>query len=185
VDQRRQGRDQVDTTVMPDVRCQRGAPAVSCARLQSRQFPAHAGDTGANQGLVTDKFEGQADQGRREGREPWPLHRLPDGRGRNPSTNVPGDFAADCRTATEASARAGVRQPMIMRSRTPDGGSTPGCEAKPDTSAPTTPGRARIASDRPPTRTALPGSQENRYDAPQIRCSSGESQMKLARWWLT
>jgi hypothetical protein len=58
------------------------------------------------------------------------------------------------------------------------------CEAKPDTSAPTTPGRARIASDRPPTRTALPGSPENRYDAPQIRCSSGESQMKLARWWL-
>jgi hypothetical protein len=35
-----------------------------------------------------------------------------------------------------------------------------------------------------PTRTALPGSPENRYDAPQIRCSSGESQMKLARWWL-
>ena len=44
----RQGRDQVDTTVMPDVRCQRGAPAASCARLQSRQFPAHAGDTGAD-----------------------------------------------------------------------------------------------------------------------------------------
>jgi hypothetical protein len=57
-------------------------------------------------------------------------------------------------------------------------------KAKPDTSAPTTPGRARIASDRPPTRTALPGSPENRYDAPRIRCSSGESQMKLARWWL-
>jgi hypothetical protein len=58
-------------------------------------FPAHAGDTGADQGLVTDKCEGQADQDRREGREPWPLHRLPDGRGRNPSTNVTGDFAAD------------------------------------------------------------------------------------------
>jgi hypothetical protein len=103
---------------------------------------------------------------------------------RNPSTNVPGDFAADCRTAAEASARASVRQPMVMRSRTPDGGSTPRREAKPDTSAPTTPGRARIASDRPPTRTALPGSPESRYDAPQIRCSSGESQRKLARWWL-
>jgi Transposase DDE domain group 1 len=46
----------------------------------------------ADQGLVTDKFEGQADQDRREGREPCPLHRLPDGRGRNPSTNVPGDL---------------------------------------------------------------------------------------------
>ena len=33
-------------------------------------------------------------------------------------------------TAAEASARASVRQPMVMRSRTPDGGSTPRCEAK-------------------------------------------------------
>jgi hypothetical protein len=78
----------------------------------------------------------------------------------------------------------GLSPMYYMRSRTPDGGSTPRCEAKPDTSAPTTPGRARIAGDRPPTRTALPGSPENRYDAPQIRCSSGESQVKLARWWL-
>jgi hypothetical protein len=34
------------------------------------------------------------------------------------------------------------------------------------------------------TLLPLPGSPENRYDAPQIRCSSGGSQMKLARWWL-
>src|SRR5215467_10732177 len=63
---------------------------------------------------------------------------------------------------------------MAMRSRTP----------RPDPSAPTTPGRARIASDRPPTRTALPGSPENRYDVPQIRCSSGEvvADMKHASW---
>ena len=66
-------------------------PAASGARLRSRQFPAHAGDTGADRGLVTDESEGQADQDRREGREPWPLHRLPDGCGRNPSTHVPGE----------------------------------------------------------------------------------------------
>src|SRR5262249_50199402 len=58
------------------------APA-SCARLQSRQFPAHAGDAGADQGLVADDLEGQADQDRREGGEPRPLCYLPDGRGRH------------------------------------------------------------------------------------------------------
>jgi Integrase core domain len=37
---------------------------------------------------------------------------------------------------------------------------------------------AKEKFDRPPTRTALPGSPENRYDVPQIRCSSGESRLK-------
>src|SRR5262249_48714238 len=39
-----QRRDQVDATVVPNVRRQRGAAPASCARLQPRQFPAHAGD---------------------------------------------------------------------------------------------------------------------------------------------
>jgi len=38
----------------------------SCARLQPRQFPAHAGDAEADQGLVADESEGQADQDRRK-----------------------------------------------------------------------------------------------------------------------
>ena len=33
----------VDAAIVPDVRCQRGSPSTSCAVLQSRQFPAHAG----------------------------------------------------------------------------------------------------------------------------------------------
>jgi hypothetical protein len=41
-------------------RRQRGAAPASCARLQPQQFPAHAGDAEADQGLVTDDFEGQA-----------------------------------------------------------------------------------------------------------------------------
>jgi hypothetical protein len=41
--------------VVPNVRRQRGAAPASCARLQPRQLPAHAGDAGADQGLVTDK----------------------------------------------------------------------------------------------------------------------------------
>ena len=62
-----QRRDQVDATVVPNVRRQRGAAAASCACLQPRQFPAHAGNAGADQGLVADESEGQADQDRREG----------------------------------------------------------------------------------------------------------------------
>src|SRR5262249_8261736 len=46
---------------------------------QPRQFLAHAGDARADQGLVTDELEGEADQDRREGGEPWPLCYLPNG----------------------------------------------------------------------------------------------------------
>src|SRR5262249_25752154 len=42
VDQGRQRRDQVDATVVPNVRRQRGAAPASCTRLQPRQFPALA-----------------------------------------------------------------------------------------------------------------------------------------------
>src|SRR5262249_49199421 len=44
---------------MPNVRRQCGAAPASCARLQPRQFPAHAGDAGADQGLVADELEGE------------------------------------------------------------------------------------------------------------------------------
>jgi hypothetical protein len=86
--QGRQRRDQVDAAVPPDVRRQRGAAPASRAPLQPRQFPAHVGDAGADQGLIADKLERQADQDRREGREPRPLCRLPDGRGRHPAAKV-------------------------------------------------------------------------------------------------
>ena len=92
MDQRGQRRDQMDAAVMPDVCRQRGAAPASCAGLQSRQSPAHAGDAGADQGLVADEPEGQADQDRRQGCEPRPLYRFPDGRGRHPTANVPGDI---------------------------------------------------------------------------------------------
>ena len=65
MDQGRQGRDQVDAAIVPNACGQRRAAPASCARLQSRQFPAHAGDARANQGLVADELEGEADQDRR------------------------------------------------------------------------------------------------------------------------
>jgi hypothetical protein len=49
MDQGGQRRDQGDATVVPNVRRQRGAAPASCPRLQPRQFPAQAGDAGADQ----------------------------------------------------------------------------------------------------------------------------------------
>src|SRR6266403_1051712 len=63
-------------------------------------------------GLVTDKLEGQADQDRRESREPRPLCYLPDGRGRHRTANVPRDFAAYRGATAAATTSASVRRSM-------------------------------------------------------------------------
>ena len=117
MDRGRQGRDQMDAAVVPDVRGQRRAAPASCAHLQSRQFLADAGDARADQGLVTDKLEGEADQDRRGSREPRPLCRLPNGRGRHPTANVAGNFAAHRGTAAAAATSARVRRSTVLRSR--------------------------------------------------------------------
>src|SRR5262249_53901750 len=130
MDQGRQGCDQVDAAVVQDVCGQCGAAPASCARLQSRQFLAHTGDARADQGLVADELEGKADQDRREGREPRPLRRLPDGRGGHPTANVPRDFAADRGTTTAAATSASVRRPMVMRSGATDGRGVSKCPGK-------------------------------------------------------
>src|SRR5262249_31606615 len=130
MDQGRQGCNQVDAAVMPNIRRQRGAPAASCARLQSRQFPAHAGDAGADQGLVADEPEGEADQDRREGGEPRPLCYLPDGRGRHRTANVPGNSAPYRGTAAAATTSASMRRSIVMRSRATEGRSVSECQRK-------------------------------------------------------
>src|SRR5215470_2482271 len=112
MDRGRQGGDQVDAAVVPNVRRQRGAAPASCARLQPRQLSAHAGNARTDQGLVADKLEGEADQDRREGGEPRTLCCLPNGGGRHPTTNVPGDSAADRGTTAAATTRASVRRSM-------------------------------------------------------------------------
>src|SRR5262249_31009832 len=107
-----------------NVRRQCGAAPASCARLQPRQFPAHAGDAGADQGLVADDLEGQADQDRREGGEPRPLCYLPDGRGRHRTANVR-DIAADRETTAAATTSASVRRSMSCIQSNPTEGVRP------------------------------------------------------------
>src|SRR5262250_2468562 len=125
MDQGRQGRDQVDTAVVQDVRGQRRAAPTSCARLQSWQLSPHACNTGADQGLVADELEGEADQDRREGGEPRTLCCLPNGGGRHPTTNVPGDSAADRGTTAAAATSASVRRSMSCIQEQPTEGVRP------------------------------------------------------------
>src|SRR6516162_6930665 len=100
MDQGRQGRDQVDTAVVQDVRGQRRAAPTPCARLQSWQLSPHACNTGA-------------DQDRREGGEPRTLCCLPNGGGRHPTTNVRGDSAADPGTTAAATTRASMKRSIV------------------------------------------------------------------------
>src|ERR1700730_9671569 len=102
MDQGGKRRNQVDTAVMSVIRRQRGSSTASCAGLQSRQFSAHAGDAGADQGVVADEPEGKADQDRREDRQPWPLCRVSDGRSRHSQKSLCRHSADDRGTAAAA-----------------------------------------------------------------------------------
>ena len=82
----------------------------------------------ADQGLVADESEGQADQDRREGSEPRPLCYLPDGRGRHRTANVPRDFAAHRGATAATTTSASVRRSTVMRSRATDRRSASKCQ---------------------------------------------------------
>src|SRR5260370_552513 len=85
------------------IRRQRCPASASCAGLQSRQLHADAGSARDGQAVVANEPAGEAHQNRRQGRAPWPLRDLPDGRGRGAEGIVPGNPAADRWTATKAS----------------------------------------------------------------------------------
>src|ERR1035437_1812156 len=93
------------------VRRQRRASSASCAGLQSRQLHADTGPAGGNQALVVDQPAGKTRQNWCQGRAPWPLRHLPDGRGRGAEGIVPRDSAADRGTTTTATTSACVRPP--------------------------------------------------------------------------
>jgi hypothetical protein len=96
--------------VMLLVRRQRRASSASCAGLQSRQLLADTGPAGGNQALVVDRPAGKTREDWCQGRAPWPLRYLPDGRGRGAEGIVPRDSAADRGTTTTATTSACVRR---------------------------------------------------------------------------
>jgi hypothetical protein len=64
---------------MPHVRRQGRLPSAPCPRLQPGQFYAHAGDAKDGKAMVADQPQGEADQDRRKGRQPWALRHVPAG----------------------------------------------------------------------------------------------------------
>ena len=75
-----------------------------------RQLHADTGPAGGNQALVVDRPAGKTRQNWCQGRAPWPLRYLPDGRGRGAEGIVPRDSAADRGTTTTATTSACVRR---------------------------------------------------------------------------
>src|SRR5262249_39307512 len=177
MDQGGQRRDQVDATVVPNVRRQRGAAPASCARLQPRQFPAHAGDAGADQGLVPHDLERQADQDRREGSEPRPLCRLPDGRGRHRTANVPRDIAAHRGTAAAATTSASVRRSMSCIQEQLTEGVRPNARENGQINPSATVRAARCAGSRPQLASGFQGARKSLLFTP-LRETSGECRFR-------
>ena len=141
--------------------------------LQPRQFPARAGDAGADQGLVADESEGKADQDRREGGEPRPLCYLPDGRGRDPTANVPRDFAAHRGTAAAATTSASVRRSMSCIQEQPTEGVRPKCQGNRRQS--NTARTVGNAGSHPPSRILASSQFRKRLPSTSVQGSSGES----------
>jgi hypothetical protein len=100
---------------MPFLRRQRGSPSASRARLQSRQLPAHAGDAGADQGLVDDDAARKADQDRREGRRSRALRLVPDGRGCYTVQRLRRHLAHDRGTSAASNHVNGVVSSVVTR----------------------------------------------------------------------
>jgi hypothetical protein len=81
-------------------------------RASSRATPR---DAGPDQGLVADDPEREAHQNWRDGRQPWPLRRIPDGRGRHPAKTVCRHPAADRGTAAAAGSHIDVKRLLVLR----------------------------------------------------------------------
>eukprot|EP01036_Dinobryon_divergens_P050555 gene50555-67694_t len=103
-----EGRAQMDSAFLPFLLRHHGSPSASCAGLQPRQLPAHAGDVGADWWSVNDVAAGEADQDRRQARQPPPPRR-------DLTPSVRRDPAADRGTAAAATSSAGVRVRLSCR----------------------------------------------------------------------
>jgi hypothetical protein len=160
MDQGRQGRHQVDAAVMLLVRRQRRASSASCADLQSRQLHADTGSAGGDQALVADQPAGETREDWCQGRAPWPLRHLPDGRGRGAEGIVPRDSAADRGTTTTATTSACVRRRWSCVQERQMGGVCPNASENGQISPPTTVRAARGDGSCPNCASALQGVRE-------------------------
>ena len=96
-------------------------------------------------------------------------NRLPDGRGRHPTTNVPGDTAADRGTTTAAATSARVRRRSSRIQKHPTGGVRPNASENSQISPSTIARAARAAGSHPHLASVL---QQGRKSA-NISARSG------------
>ncbi len=120
MNQGRQGRAQVDPALMPFLRRQRRASSAPCAGLQSRQLHADAGDAPSDGVVVADQPARETDQDRREGRQPWPLRHIPNGRGLGIAADVLRHPVADRPASGIAYARMRGEWDQMPRATTPE-----------------------------------------------------------------
>jgi Transposase DDE domain group 1 len=96
-----------------------GKGAIRWTRLSCRSFAANA--VRASCARRADEPQREADQDRREGREPWPLCRVPDGRGRDSEKSVLRHTASHRGTAAAPTHVSGVMRTVVMRTIETDG----------------------------------------------------------------
>jgi Transposase DDE domain group 1 len=94
----------LDAALLPCVPAQRCTPSAARAGLQPRQLPAHAGAAGGGRAVVAHHPAREPGQDRRPDRTPWPLRRVPVGRGGGAASAVRRDPPSDRR----------VRRPPIV-----------------------------------------------------------------------
>ena len=114
---------------------------------------------------------------RREGGEPRPLHRVPGGRGRNPTADDPGDFATYRGTAAAAAVGTGMRRPIFMHQRQPTGRVRPNATQNGQTD-PRTPCRSLLCRKSPYLGSGLLACPENRSNLPHFRVHPGNPGIK-------
>jgi hypothetical protein len=90
-------------------------PSASRADLQSRQFPAHAGDAGVDQGKIDDSAARDADQDRSEGHRPCPLRLVRDHRGRHTVQSLRGYPGHDRETSASGRRVNGIVRSVVTR----------------------------------------------------------------------
>src|SRR5664279_6164484 len=139
--------------------------AVCSLRPCRIEYSVHTGD----QAVVADQPAGKTREDRRQGRAPWPLRHLPDGRGRGAEGIVPRDSAADRGTTTTATTSACVRRRWSCVQERQMGGVCPNASENGQISPPTTVRAARVDGSRPNLASVL---QEGRKTA-NIQHSSG------------
>jgi len=108
----------MDPPVVPLLCRQRRAPSTPRPCLQPWQFYADAGDAEDRGAVVADQPAREADQDRREGRQPRPLRYVSDGRGSGTTTDVRGYPLAHCAAAVTASTSMTGRLGQIRQTTT-------------------------------------------------------------------